>query len=740
MQLIREMTILYHKICQGAGIVINSAEDILVENNVFRYCNGSGFWNVRTINTLYRYNLVAYSRKRTDAYTSHVDIYNRGSLYEHNIGLWNEGGFAEVLGYSNSTIMRYSVSVNDGEEWLGDGKRGNKAATIYLSGYSGPDEEVFRLGAGQSYIYNNLVLANFASPQRYLMADGPYDAMIANNIFQTTDGGLETISKFEREGTQETRHIRNNVYTGPNAETFLEDVMVLFNEETSVDNVALTNVDLTSYTNELEEVLLDMVFGDDVFLSDEMATYAEVRDALCSRFPSHMMARGKPYYITPFEDEKIFSQEVLIGTNGDFCGESTTEWPFMGPAFEIYPSSSPTIFESEGPSGSPITSGPSMQPTAQCGSNWGACSMQGACCTEGFVCCTHNTEGWNRCRRSSNDVYTCASIGVEEIPMPSTSPSNIPTIFRSEGPSQSPTGMASDPSAAPTASCGANWNACSIENGCCSEGFVCCSHNSNDVTMCRLASNDVFSCPFPSSMPTISPRSTLPTTSPSKIPTQAPSTAPTSIEELVYDLQARVEFLESQNEKLETMWGYFGCSLDHQSCSIGMEDPALHRAFMSNLKCPTTPTEERLFKLQGSWITVDSCAAKCEDLSDCAYFSMWGNLCIGCTTAPSSYDSRFTSFAISTTPKLDPFYECSHYAESGIACKNSALLWDTVDGPFECMDICRQDSSCTFIEFSWYSKSGYDNQGFCRGLSNCVLEEKWIENEKTIVYGLYGCP
>jgi len=101
--------------CQGAGVVVNSAKDILFEHNVCIRMYGSCYWSVRTKRSTYRNNFVALSKRITDAFTGHVDIFNKDVEMYGNIGYKNEGGFFEILGWSNVSTMQYSISINDGE-------------------------------------------------------------------------------------------------------------------------------------------------------------------------------------------------------------------------------------------------------------------------------------------------------------------------------------------------------------------------------------------------------------------------------------------------------------------------------------------------------------------------------------------------------------------------------------------------------------------------------------------------
>ena len=72
------------------GIILNRVRNAIAEENTFIRMAGSGLWSTQTYNLTFSRNLVAHSRRVTDACANHVDIQNDDSVFEHNIGFKNE--------------------------------------------------------------------------------------------------------------------------------------------------------------------------------------------------------------------------------------------------------------------------------------------------------------------------------------------------------------------------------------------------------------------------------------------------------------------------------------------------------------------------------------------------------------------------------------------------------------------------------------------------------------------------
>ena len=75
-----------------AGVVLNRVKLCEATYNTFIRMAGSGLWATQTYHLTFSRNLIAHSRRITDACGNHVDIQNDDSIFEYNVGYKNEGG------------------------------------------------------------------------------------------------------------------------------------------------------------------------------------------------------------------------------------------------------------------------------------------------------------------------------------------------------------------------------------------------------------------------------------------------------------------------------------------------------------------------------------------------------------------------------------------------------------------------------------------------------------------------
>ena len=175
----------------AAGIVLNRVKHCDARFNTFIRMAGSGLWAVQTYNLTFSRNLVAYSRRVTDACANHVDIQNDDSVFEYNVGYRNEGGYFESMGLSDNNVARFGISVDDGQEDAADGDRTHHANTIFLTGYAGQGSP--RVPPTNVTVHNNLIVTTANTTQHFSFQDRPKNVLFANNEWIVGHGTIELL-------------------------------------------------------------------------------------------------------------------------------------------------------------------------------------------------------------------------------------------------------------------------------------------------------------------------------------------------------------------------------------------------------------------------------------------------------------------------------------------------------------------------------------------------------------------
>lgn len=321
---------------QGSGILVFSGKKVLIENNVFNRLNGSGYWSVRVRDATVRNNFFANFARKHDACTNHVDIGNKNTLFHHNVGFQNEGGFLEVLGYSNSTQMKYSVSIDDGIDKVSNGLK--DVFSFMSSGYPGPPRDNRPAKAGKDvYVSNNLMVSrNF---QNFKFVDNPKQISFANNImYSPVVARTKTSSPVEGyPDTKTDRVFSHNVVLGPHSSQSLSTWKSEFSSSPS--NAARPDIGFDGVYTGLYEYMrqvMSMPLG--------RVTPTEIREGICNvlrkNSAAYNAAKAAAASTVPkaWGGDDDFASMGLGETDGqieDFCG-SESAFPLMGPMGDVY--------------------------------------------------------------------------------------------------------------------------------------------------------------------------------------------------------------------------------------------------------------------------------------------------------------------------------------------------------------------------------------------------------------------
>jgi len=352
---------------KAPGVILNRVRGVTAQYNSFVRMAGSGLWSTQTYDLNFSHNFVAWSRRVTDSTTNHVDIQNDDSLFEYNIGYKNEGGFFESMGRSDNIVTRYCVSINDGQEELGDGERNHIANTIFFTGYAGPKDTDTGItptpvAPTNMAIYNNLIVSttnNEGQPadQLYVFLNQPENMYFVNNEFVLSNGGH--IDQHCEEGSDYHRsefHAQSNLIGADRAS------FNTFNDMfSSTDNARFDEQEATVYAEQYADVVHNYLLANEPDLST--LKYDDLRTALCAlgvtRYGNAMNADGGAELLTTatqFMDTAFQYQVDAL----DFCGNSGTT-PFIG---AIRPTESDTIGTIEAYSPSPsLSQSPSPSPS-----------------------------------------------------------------------------------------------------------------------------------------------------------------------------------------------------------------------------------------------------------------------------------------------------------------------------------------------------------------------------------------
>lgn len=131
--------------CYGDGIVLANDNNGLIEHNVSAN-NGTsgdlqayyaGIWNIFCTNTIFQYNEAYGQGPSGDGQGFDIDGACSGTIFQYNYSHDNYSGMLLCMHtYCSDAIVRYNVSVNDGENFLEFGYTINEAPYVQLEVYN----------------------------------------------------------------------------------------------------------------------------------------------------------------------------------------------------------------------------------------------------------------------------------------------------------------------------------------------------------------------------------------------------------------------------------------------------------------------------------------------------------------------------------------------------------------------------------------------------------------------------
>jgi hypothetical protein len=376
---------------KAPGIILNRVWQARAQRNTFIRMAGSGLWSTQTHDLFFSQNVVAYSRRVTDACANHVDIQNDDSRFERNVGYKNEGGFFESMGLSDNNVVRFCVSVDDGQEDLGDGERIHHANSIFLTGYAGQGNTP--MAPTNITLHNNLVVSTNAATQYYRFINEPKHILLANNEFVVGGGSIESLS------TIGVNYEATEIIAASNLIGGRDDEMTHFTDMfTSSGNALLPEDEALSYADEVAAVVADYIDGTD----PSLVRFEAMKVLICAVENRDNVMRQK---------SMMEPHPVMLDTDDqhedDFCGRTGNMYVsgnFIGAIRPTLWTTSPTEMPTTSPTGSP---------TAPRCENW----------------CAANPNSWDIKCSGFNACVACEEcITKSPSASPTTSPTESPTF------------------------------------------------------------------------------------------------------------------------------------------------------------------------------------------------------------------------------------------------------------------------------------------------------------------------
>jgi hypothetical protein len=195
------------------GLIIRTAEDPVMEYNLFYYCSyGDGSdnacFNSKTTGAIWRYNESCYTQWIDDQHDGagiDADLRTKNTLIEYNYCHHNQyGGIITTGGstdssFNDSTIIRYNILANNDDNSIRICNQNTNA-----------------------FIYNNLIYHDDSDTNKLVfqhLSDstllGPTDTYVSNNIFYTTtDNGTFSADVEWTDTRVERCNYSNNLYYG----------------------------------------------------------------------------------------------------------------------------------------------------------------------------------------------------------------------------------------------------------------------------------------------------------------------------------------------------------------------------------------------------------------------------------------------------------------------------------------------------------------------------------------------
>lgn len=223
------------------GVIIRTAEDPIMEYNLFYYCSiGRGSdnacFNSKTTGAIWRYNescFTEYTEGKSDGAGIDSDLRSKNTVIEYNYCHDNEYGGVITTGgsfegsFNDNTVIRYNILLNNGINGI---RICNMNTNLQA--------------------YNNLIYYDNAESSNSLVfthlsdrtTQGPINSIITNNIFYTTNGNGTFTADVEDTDTRfEAVNYSNNVYYGIDAAyQYPDDANKITEDPLFIDNTVPT--------------------------------------------------------------------------------------------------------------------------------------------------------------------------------------------------------------------------------------------------------------------------------------------------------------------------------------------------------------------------------------------------------------------------------------------------------------------------------------------------------------------
>lgn len=186
--------------CTGDGAIIRGAYRPIISHNIaWENHNGPeelvkagvALWCRSTDEALFEYNEVYNTRGSLDGQAFDADLDAYRTIIQYNYTHGNEGGLVLIYGSSSQAIVRYNISVNDG----------NKGKHIF-------DFPVWTAPRGEGIFHNNTVVIP-EGVETAMVDEASETARFYNNIFYKKGKGDLFVKAYNR-----TASFKNNVYIG----------------------------------------------------------------------------------------------------------------------------------------------------------------------------------------------------------------------------------------------------------------------------------------------------------------------------------------------------------------------------------------------------------------------------------------------------------------------------------------------------------------------------------------------
>lgn len=250
------------------GIIANQSQNLIIRSNVVDHpgCTndarmnshkGDGGYIMGCKNVLVERNTFMNARDyHADGAGFHVDVNNSNVIYQHNLSVSNNGGFAEILGNNSQCVFRYNISVNDGWRVRDDAHKVAEGKCFFLTGWT---VNAGYHGPSNCYLYNNSIYVDAALPSTFHFGKTLSGVLIANNIFHLR--GVVTDSTKLAWGNKDSKvtnvFFKNNLYVRQN---LLPPTLLIHDESPMIGDVQFQSpggIDAKDYIPTARELVKD---------------------------------------------------------------------------------------------------------------------------------------------------------------------------------------------------------------------------------------------------------------------------------------------------------------------------------------------------------------------------------------------------------------------------------------------------------------------------------------------------